>query len=157
MSKHTLFQNIHHLHRRMAFSIASVCRGLPCSVRTVQHRWLRGSVATRAGLKEEGGPAVTSVVDEMKNRGLIADTTSDRVSELFATETMTAYCGFDPTASTLHVGNLVRIRKQYKLFLFFFFSFLLLFLCACVRARMWVPVVGVAKQFSVTDKQPPDD
>ena len=53
-----------------------------------------------------------SVVDEMQQRGLVADTTSDRVTELFATETMTAYCGFDPTASTLHVGNLVRINPS---------------------------------------------
>lgn len=103
----------------------------------MQHRWLRGSVATGARLKDEGGPAVTSVVDEMKNRGLIADTTSDRVSELFATETMTAYCGFDPTASTLHVGNLVRIRKQYSFFLFFSFSFCSTSACVYVGTCRW--------------------
>ena len=47
------------------------------------------------------------MVEEMQQRGLVADTTSDRVAELFATEKMTAYCGFDPTAATIHVGNLV--------------------------------------------------
>jgi tyrosyl-tRNA synthetase len=43
---------------------------------------------------------------ELAWRGLIYDAT-DGVRELFLRETVTGYIGFDPTASSLHVGNLL--------------------------------------------------
>lgn len=52
----------------------------------------------------------------MHERGFIHQT-SDKaaVDELFATENVKAYIGFDPTASSLHVGSLVQIMIFYWL------------------------------------------
>jgi tyrosyl-tRNA synthetase len=48
------------------------------------------------------------ILDELPLRGLLADVT-DRtgLTELLSKEIVSAYAGFDPTASSLHVGNLV--------------------------------------------------
>ena len=48
-----------------------------------------------------------NLFDELKWRGLVYDAT-DGLAEAFATERVTAYIGFDPTASSLHIGNLLR-------------------------------------------------
>src|SRR5688572_32381053 len=42
---------------------------------------------------------------ELEWRGLVYDAT-EGVRDLFARETVTGYIGFDPTAGSLHVGNL---------------------------------------------------
>ena len=49
-----------------------------------------------------------SVLQELENRGLVAQI-SDAASlaEHLATGSRTLYCGFDPTAESLHIGNLV--------------------------------------------------
>src|SRR5690349_4984315 len=50
-----------------------------------------------------------SLLDELSARGLLADCT-DRagLADLLAKEApITAYAGYDPTSSSLHVGNLV--------------------------------------------------
>ncbi len=48
-----------------------------------------------------------SILEELKWRGLIADCTdAAELAKRLATPT-TLYCGFDPTADSLHVGNLV--------------------------------------------------
>ena len=48
-----------------------------------------------------------SIIDELKWRGLVADCTdADALEKRLAAPT-TLYCGFDPTADSLHVGNLV--------------------------------------------------
>src|SRR4249920_908645 len=39
---------------------------------------------------------------------MVYDST-DGLSDLFAKESLTAYIGFDPTASSLHVGNLLTL------------------------------------------------
>ncbi len=39
----------------------------------------------------------------------IQDTTSPALGKAAATETLTVYCGFDPTADSLHLGNLLGI------------------------------------------------
>ncbi len=44
--------------------------------------------------------------DELKWRGLVYDAT-DGLADAFAKERVTAYIGFDPTASSLHIGNLL--------------------------------------------------
>lgn len=54
--------------------------------------------------------------DELATRGLLADVT-DRatLSELMGKETVSVYCGYDPTASSLHVGNLVPVILHTRL------------------------------------------
>jgi tyrosyl-tRNA synthetase len=49
---------------------------------------------------------VTNLLDELKWRGLVFDMT-DGLADAFANERVTAYIGFDPTASSLHIGNLL--------------------------------------------------
>jgi tyrosyl-tRNA synthetase len=49
-----------------------------------------------------------SILDELKWRGLLADCTDESaLAERLARGPLTLYCGFDPTADSLHVGNLV--------------------------------------------------
>ncbi|MER6633288.1 tyrosine--tRNA ligase [Streptomyces sp. NPDC000987] len=53
---------------------------------------------------------MTDIVDELKWRGLIAlSTDEDALRKAFADGPVTFYCGFDPTAPSLHLGNLVQI------------------------------------------------
>jgi tyrosyl-tRNA synthetase len=53
---------------------------------------------------------VTDIVDELRWRGLIAvSTDEDALRKAFADGPVTVYCGFDPTAPSLHLGNLVQI------------------------------------------------
>ena len=47
-----------------------------------------------------------NLFDELKWRGLVYDAT-DGLADAFAGERVTAYIGFDPTASSLHIGNLL--------------------------------------------------
>src|SRR5262245_25883912 len=49
---------------------------------------------------------MANVYEELNWRGLVAEAT-DGLAELFAKEQVTAYIGFDPTASSLHIGNLL--------------------------------------------------
>ncbi len=49
-----------------------------------------------------------SILEELKWRGLLADCTDESaLAERLARGPLTLYCGFDPTADSLHVGNLV--------------------------------------------------
>ena len=49
-----------------------------------------------------------NILDELEWRGLVADCTdSAALRERLAAGPITLYCGFDPTADSLHVGNLV--------------------------------------------------
>src|SRR5438132_1631388 len=50
--------------------------------------------------------AMTTLFDELKWRGIVYDAT-DGLSDLLAKDRVTAYIGFDPTASSLHVGSLL--------------------------------------------------
>ncbi|WP_055585301.1 tyrosine--tRNA ligase [Streptacidiphilus griseoplanus] len=53
---------------------------------------------------------MTDIVDELKWRGLIAlSTDEDALRKAFADGPVTVYCGFDPTAPSLHLGNLLQI------------------------------------------------
>jgi tyrosyl-tRNA synthetase len=56
------------------------------------------------------------VLDELDTRGLVADVT-DRagLAALLSKGPVTFYCGYDPTASSLHVGNLVPLVVQARL------------------------------------------
>ncbi len=48
-----------------------------------------------------------NLLGEFHWRGLLADCTDRAVLEKRATSPLTLYCGFDPTADSLHVGNLI--------------------------------------------------
>ena len=48
------------------------------------------------------------MIDELRWRGLLADAT-EHVQAAFAAGQVTGYIGFDPTASSLHIGSLVPI------------------------------------------------
>jgi tyrosyl-tRNA synthetase len=53
---------------------------------------------------------VTHILDELAWRGLIAQTTDERaLREALSAGPVTVYCGFDPTAPSLHHGNLVQL------------------------------------------------
>src|ERR671926_483951 len=56
----------------------------------------------------EDGP-VTDVIDELHRRGLIAQSTDEEaLRKHLADGPVTYYCGFDPTAESLHVGHLIQ-------------------------------------------------
>jgi tyrosyl-tRNA synthetase len=51
-----------------------------------------------------------AVLDELQWRGLVAlSTDEEALRAAFAAGPVTYYCGFDPTAPSLHIGNLVQI------------------------------------------------
>ena len=53
---------------------------------------------------------MTHILDELAWRGLIAQTTDERaLREALSAGPVTVYCGFDPTAPSLHHGNLVQL------------------------------------------------
>ena len=54
----------------------------------------------------------SSLIDVLAERGFVKQCTNEEgIRQLFATETVTAYIGFDPTAPSLHVGSLVPIMS----------------------------------------------
>lgn len=48
-----------------------------------------------------------SILDDLSQRGLLKQTTADSALREHLATPRTLYCGFDPTAPSLHVGNLV--------------------------------------------------
>ncbi len=62
-----------------------------------------------------------SVLDEFRWRGMVHRTEDDKelftpgLEELLGKEKVTAYIGFDPTADSLHVGNLLQIMNLVRL------------------------------------------
>ncbi len=58
------------------------------------------------------------LIDDLRGRGLIAQTTADQELEQHLTgKCRTLYCGFDPTADSLHIGSLVPLLtlKRFQL------------------------------------------
>jgi len=58
------------------------------------------------------------ILDELHDRGLIADITDrDGLAALLASQVVPVYAGYDPTSSSLHVGNLVPtiLLKRFQL------------------------------------------
>ena len=55
-----------------------------------------------------------SLYEELKWRGVLYDAT-EGVEDTIANEKMTGYIGFDPTASSLHVGSLLQIMNLARL------------------------------------------
>ncbi|MEU7428815.1 tyrosine--tRNA ligase [Streptomyces sp. NPDC048362] len=59
---------------------------------------------------------MTDIVDELKWRGLLAlSTDEDALRKAFADGPVTFYCGFDPTAPSLHIGHLVQVLTVRRL------------------------------------------
>ena len=53
---------------------------------------------------------MSDILDELQWRGLVAQTTDESaLRQALADGPITAYCGFDPTAPSLHFGNLVQL------------------------------------------------
>ncbi|WKV15587.1 tyrosine--tRNA ligase [Janibacter limosus] len=53
---------------------------------------------------------MTDILDELQWRGLVAQTTDETaLRRALADGPVTLYCGFDPTAPSLHFGNLVQL------------------------------------------------
>jgi tyrosyl-tRNA synthetase len=55
-----------------------------------------------------------NLYDEFSWRGMVYDAT-DGLADVFANERVTAYIGFDPTASSLHVGSLLPVMALARL------------------------------------------
>jgi len=59
---------------------------------------------------------VTDILDELRWRGLVAQSTDDTaLREALAAGPVTYYCGFDPTAPSLHMGHLVQLLTMRRL------------------------------------------
>ncbi|SHK20625.1 tyrosyl-tRNA synthetase [Pseudonocardia thermophila] len=59
---------------------------------------------------------MTDIVDELRWRGLIAQSTDEEaLRKALADGPVTYYCGFDPTAASLHVGHLVQVLTMRRL------------------------------------------
>jgi tyrosyl-tRNA synthetase len=67
-------------------------------------------------VEKSAEPGVGGIMDELGWRGLISVSTDEgELREAFATGPVTYYCGFDPTAPSLHIGNLVQILTLRRL------------------------------------------
>lgn len=61
-------------------------------------------------------PAPASVLDELRWRGLIAQSTDEvALGTALAGDPITYYAGFDPTAPSLHMGNLVQLLTMRRI------------------------------------------
>lgn len=64
----------------------------------------------------ENDPSFANVWQELKWRGLVQVSTDEAaLEELLAGEPITYYCGFDPTAPSLHLGNLVQLLTMRRI------------------------------------------
>lgn len=52
---------------------------------------------------------MTDILDELQWRGLVAQTTDEAALRTALDDGLSVYCGFDPTAPSLHFGNLVQL------------------------------------------------
>jgi tyrosyl-tRNA synthetase len=60
------------------------------------------------------GPTTADLLEDLRWRGLLYQTT-EGLAEHLAAGPVRAYCGFDPTAASLHVGNLLPIMGLVRL------------------------------------------
>ena len=61
-------------------------------------------------ITQANDPSFANIWQELKWRGLVhVSTDEEALEELLAGDPITYYCGFDPTAPSLHLGNLVQI------------------------------------------------
>jgi tyrosyl-tRNA synthetase len=58
----------------------------------------------------------SNILPELRARGLVHDVTDeDALGQRLASEPLTFYCGYDPTATSLHAGNLVPLSVATRL------------------------------------------
>lgn len=74
-------------------------------------------MSTNTFLSSQGNdPSFANVWQELKWRGLVHVSTDEaELEKLLAGEPITYYCGFDPTAPSLHLGNLVQLLTMRRL------------------------------------------
>jgi tyrosyl-tRNA synthetase len=66
--------------------------------------------------QQSNDPSFSDVWEELKWRGLIAISTDEaELKTALSTSSLTFYCGFDPTAASLHLGNLVQLLVMRRL------------------------------------------
>lgn len=65
--------------------------------------------AAAAAPASSSQPPLRDVVEVLRSRGLLQDVTSPDLATSSTQEQLLAYCGFDPTAESLHLGNLLGI------------------------------------------------
>ncbi|PZO98045.1 MAG: tyrosine--tRNA ligase, partial [Dermacoccus nishinomiyaensis] len=59
---------------------------------------------------------MSNILDELQWRGAVAQTTDEtQLRDALANGPLTVYCGFDPTAPSLHFGNLVQLIQLRRL------------------------------------------
>ena len=59
---------------------------------------------------------MSGILEELHWRGLVAESTDETaLREVLSSSPVTYYCGFDPTAPSLHIGNLVQILTLRRL------------------------------------------
>lgn len=64
----------------------------------------------------ENDPSFANIWQELKWRGLVHVSTDEAaLEELLAGDPITYYCGFDPTAPSLHLGNLVQLLTMRRM------------------------------------------
>ena len=69
------------------------------------------TLCSKAGHSRRKAKNVTDVLDELEWRGLIAQhTDKDALRSALNEGSVTFYCGFDPTAASLHHGHLVAVK-----------------------------------------------
>ncbi len=66
--------------------------------------------------RQRNDPTFASVWDELRWRGLVHVSTDETaLKEALDGEPVTYYCGFDPTAPSLHCGNLLQLLTMRRL------------------------------------------
>lgn len=58
---------------------------------------------------------MTNIIDELNYRGLIKNYSDEKEIRELLTTPQTIYCGFDPSASSMHIGNFVMISLLMRL------------------------------------------
>ena len=72
--------------------------------------------ASEALATQRNDDSFPGIWDELVWRGLVhVSTNADELSALLSGPPITYYCGFDPTARSLHLGNLVQLLLMRRL------------------------------------------
>ncbi|HSU70715.1 MAG TPA: tyrosine--tRNA ligase, partial [Micrococcaceae bacterium] len=67
-------------------------------------------------VSQQNDPSFANIWQELKWRGLVHVSTDEaELEKLLAGDPVTFYCGFDPTAPSLHLGNLVQLLTMRRL------------------------------------------
>ena len=74
------------------------------------------NVNPRGLVAQQNDPSFANIWQELKWRGLVQVSTDEaELEKLLAGGPITYYCGFDPTAPSLHLGNLVQLLTMRRL------------------------------------------